>query len=118
MGYHTALAAAGAVILDFERFGDWEGTWIAEVSLNGARGFVVGSYGSCELCDAFEAEFCYSYEDELDYDKRLKKFGESYLKHILTLDEMKKDFCGDVDDWDMESSAIKQWLESKRDDKP
>lgn len=80
MGYSTALEAAGAEVHAFEHFGDYQGTWLAKVTYNGETGYVEGSYGSCSGCDAFEAEFGYSYNDEeKDYQERLAEFGRSYL---------------------------------------
>jgi hypothetical protein len=116
MGYSSALIAAGAEVLDFETFGDYQGTWIAEVNYNGQHGFVVGAYGSCSHCDAFEAEFDSAYDDETDYQEKLKRFGESYLNHILTLDDLKRDYAKYVvEDWDWEGKAIVEWI-GKKDD--
>ncbi len=113
MGYSSALIAAGAEVLDFGTFGDYQGTWIAEVNYNGQHGFVVGAYGSCYFCDAFESEFDFAYEDA-DHQDRLKKFGESYLNHILTLDDLKRDHAKyEVEDWDWEGKAIVEWIGKK-----
>lgn len=113
MGYSSALIAAGAEVIDFDTFGDYQGTWIAEVNYNGQHGYVVGSYGSCSGCDAFEAEFDYiDAEEDATYQDRLKQFGESYLNHILTLEDVKHDYK-DCEDWDYEGTAIKKWLDSK-----
>lgn len=113
MGYKSALEAAGAEVLDYRNFGDWQGTWIAEVNHNGQHGFVVGCYGSCDHCDAFEAEFGYMDAEEDDnYQDRLKKFGERYLFNMMSLDEVKHDYK-DCEDWDHEGEAIRKWLDSK-----
>lgn len=113
MGYSSALIAAGAEVVDFNTFGDWQGTWIAEVKYNGQHGYVVGFYGSCTGCDAFEAEFYSAYDEEdATYPERLKKFGESYLHNILTLEDVKHDYK-DCEDWDHEGTAIKKWLDGK-----
>ena len=113
MGYSSALVAAGAEVVDFDTFGDYQGTWIAEVKYNGQHGFVVGFYGSCSGCDAFEAEFDYAYaEEDNSYQERLKAFGESYLRHILTLEDVKHDYAK-CEDWDHEGTAIKEWLDGK-----
>jgi hypothetical protein len=79
MGYQTAMEAAGAVIHAYESFGDYQGSWYAKVTYNGETGWVEGSYGSCSGCDAFEAEFGWSYEDEPNVQERLAEFGRSYL---------------------------------------
>ena len=113
MGYSEALEAAGAKVINFEQFGDYQGTWYALVEYNGQKGIVEGSYGSCSGCDAFEAEFSYgtdapteyggkyrssSYEDisreEYDkqmaeYNQRLSAFGQDYLRDIQQEDILK-----------------------------
>lgn len=84
MSYKSALFAAGAKVLTYESFGSYQGDWLAKVEYNGEIGWVAGSYGSCSHCDAFEAEFGYSYEDEGDdYQRRLALFGVSYLEGIV-----------------------------------
>jgi hypothetical protein len=84
MSYQTALEAAGAEVHAFDYFGDYQGTWVAKVTYKGETGWIEGSYGSCSGCDAFEAEFGYSYDDEdKDYQERLKLFGESYLTVVV-----------------------------------
>lgn len=88
MSYQSALEAAGAEVHCFDYFGDYQGTWIAKVTYKGETGWIEGSYGSCSGCDAFEAEFDYSYNDkENDYQTRLKLFGESYLTVITPQDQ-------------------------------
>lgn len=98
MGYSLALESAGAKVLDYEQFGDYQGSWIAKVSYKGAVGYIRGFYGSCSGCDAFEAEFDFSccdehgdiwYEEAVEnsascvycknYVDRMIKFGEGYL---------------------------------------
>ncbi len=57
MGYSKALEAAGCKVLNFKRFGSYQGTWLAFVEYKGERGIVEGFYGSCSFCDSFEAAF-------------------------------------------------------------
>jgi hypothetical protein len=57
MGYGEALQAAGARLIDYRAFGDYQGSWWAKVAWRGQIGFVHGAFGSCSGCDAFEAEF-------------------------------------------------------------
>ena len=71
--YEEALKAAGATVIRFEMFGEYQGDWIAEVEFNGVRGFVVGSYGSCGGCDGLEAT-------DVDTEEKLAEFGADYLK--------------------------------------
>ena len=57
MSYQDSLVAAGARVLAFEHFGDWQGSWVALVEYQGQRGWVQGSFGSCDYCDAFQSQF-------------------------------------------------------------
>jgi hypothetical protein len=79
MGYRLALEAAGAKVLGYGEFGDWQGSWLAKVEYKNETGWIEGSFGSCSYCDAFEGEFGYYHEEESDYQERLKRFGEGYL---------------------------------------
>ena len=114
MGYRSALEAAGAKVLDFEQFGSYQGTWIAHVELDGVRGFVSGSFGSCSYCDAFDAEFGYSYSDEPDesYDKRLKEFGMSYLEGFRSHQTMLNEAARDLS-WDCEAEEMVAFVLAK-----
>lgn len=105
MGYKESLEAAEAVVLNYEEFGSYQGDWLAFVEYKGERGIIMGSYGSCSECDAFEAEFGYSgepeerdgkfYKSRYDYEEcteeeykesvraykeRFVEFGRSYLE--------------------------------------
>lgn len=117
MSYETALQAAGANIKEFRTFGDYQGTWIAHLSDNT---FIVGYYGSCSGCDAFEAEFRSSYMYDVeegaanDYNERLIKFGESYLTGAYTREEFLNKYkdCNEDYEWDMESKEIREWIKT------
>lgn len=114
MGYDSALAAAGATVLRYEEFGDYQGSWVAEVEYNGKTGFVHGYYGSCSYCDALQAAL-----DDLDWEDRvyekgayqetLAKFGASYLDDLMTADEVRKQYSEDAE-WDSDSRSILDWL--------
>jgi len=81
MGYKLALEAAGWKVHAFQHFGDYSGTWLAIVSKDaGPREVIRDSYGSCTVCDSFQAEFEDSdlEDDPLGYVERLKAFGERY----------------------------------------
>lgn len=106
MGYREALEAAGADIIEFEEFGDYQGTWWAKLS-NGK--FVSGSYGSCSHCDAFEAEFDWDAHEEKDYQQRLANFGRTYLENTLTKEEALKAASSNLD-WDLEAQAVIDWI--------
>jgi hypothetical protein len=112
MGYSSALTAAGAKVIDFKHFGDYQGTWGAIVDYNGERSLVTGSYGSCSMCDSYQAEFDrYGHPDDVytrdgkyydgddqeitkeAYDivserenQRLAEFGMAYLTNPSTKD--------------------------------
>lgn len=78
MGYPKALQAAGAQVLDFAMFGDYQGTWWAHTD----KGFVTGSFGSCSHCDAFEADFGDDWDklDDPEVQAKLADFGKTYLE--------------------------------------
>lgn len=119
MGYSSALRAAGADVIDFKQIGSYQGTWGAIVDFQGQRSLVTGYYGSCSGCDAFEAQFGYTYsecpvfventgkyysdwshEEEITkeaYDaindkqeKELAEFGMSYLRYPMSKDDVVK----------------------------
>jgi len=118
-GYHTSLVAAGAQVLSFYMYGDYQGAWLAHVeSPDGRTGWIRGAYGSCSGCDAFEAEFGYdvhSYEKHpeiygsivlrgtfvdgceecAELKERLIKFGQAYLTELETADEIGEEFVKD-----------------------
>ena len=135
MSYQSALEAAGAIVLAYESFGDYQGSWYAKVQRDGKTFFVAGSYGSCSGCDAFEAEFDYkSHEHKGDkyisvYDpskfdivgcekcaqlhKQLAEFGEGYLSDerdwISLYNEQVKNL-----EWDSEAKQVIAWLEANK----
>lgn len=119
MGYQTALEAAGAIVHEFEEFGDYHGTWIARVTYNGETGFVVGSYGSCSGCDAFQSEFDYgwgTYDRELEryvpkpkHLRALAEFGREYLTDIVTADYIYERYKKDAD-WDIDMRKLLEYI--------
>lgn len=112
-GYLDALRAAGATVLEFREFGSYQGDWIAYVEYEGGRGYVRGSYGSCDHCDAFQSEFGYVDEDEegsAEYRARLADFGRGYLDgQLWTATELRDHFAMDAE-WDSEAEEILVWL--------
>ena len=109
MSYRDALTAAGANVIAFEHFGDWQGSWVALVEYKGERGWVQGSFGSCDHCDAFEAEFGWDAEQEEDYQERLASFGESYLGGLQTTEQIIAEHAPNVH-WDDEADNIVFWV--------
>lgn len=78
--YKEALEAAGAKVLAFESSTGWQGSWAALVEFEGKRGWVVGDFGSCSGCDAYEAEF--GFNDRTP--EKLAEFGRGYLLALLS----------------------------------
>jgi hypothetical protein len=109
MSYQSALKAAGATVIAFERFGDWQGSWVALVDYRGERGWVQGSYGSCDHCDAFQAEFGWWDDERADYQQRLASFGESYLGGLQTTQQVLAEHQATAH-WDEDADNIVFWV--------
>lgn len=130
MSYQEALTAAGAEVLAFGRFGDYQGTWWAKVRYQGELGWVTGSYGSCSGCDDFQAEFGWEEAEACEehkykkpqpdcaacktagekYTKRLAVFGHSYLDDLLMSQESAEKCASENLEWDSETPAMLTWL--------
>jgi hypothetical protein len=129
MGYKETMQAAGAKVIAYKTFGDYQGTWLAKVEWNGQIGWVEGFYGSCSGCDAFEAEFGYESrpvvgdEDFWDetkgsyspatqadveaYDARFKAFGLRHLeRNLATQAEMESEVSNREDYGDDEPAKM------------
>lgn len=123
MGYTQALEAAGAKLIDYDSFGDLQGTWLALVDYNGQRVWIRGGYGSCSACDAFKAAFSdinegcsendHDYEaqegcetckvQQQKYQQELADFGKRYMTgNEWTQDEMVNELVREVEEntWD------------------
>ena len=114
MSYKNALTAAGAEVVEFDYFGSYQGDWVALVEYKGERGWVQGSFGSCDHCDAFEEEFGWGFEEDGEetseqYQARLASFGESYLSGLQTTEQVAKYFERNVE-WDSESEEAAKWI--------
>ena len=110
MSYRESLVAAGARVLDFAHFGDWQGSWMALVEYQGQRGWVQGSFGSCDYCDAFQAEFDWDSDFTCeDVQQRLAQFGRSYLDDLQTTEQVLRQY-DDAADWDLESESAALWV--------
>lgn len=135
MGYQSSLEANGIVIKEFKEFGDYQGNWFA-VTEDG--NVISGSYGSCSGCDAFQAEIDYGsggssesngkYYDgnynecskeeyerlQIDYNERLKKFGQSYIDSAETIEEIIKRYeikCAEEYAWEDDKEVL-EWLKT------
>jgi hypothetical protein len=109
MSYQDALTAAGATVISFESFGSWQGEWVALVEYRGERGWVQGSFGSCDHCDAFEAEFGWDADEKDNYQARLASFGESYLGGLQTTQQVLSQF-EEVAEWDSDAEDAILWI--------
>ena len=110
MSYQESLEAAGARVLDFAHFGDWQGSWVALVEYQGRRGWVRGYFGSCDYCDAFQAEFDWDSDFACeDVQERLAQFGRSYLDDLQTTEQVLRQY-DDAADWDSESESAALWV--------
>lgn len=121
--YQKAMEFAGAIVHEYQSFGSYQGDWLARVSFQGKEGYVVGAYGSCSGCDAFEAEFgddgleffdeaTMRYYPKPDTDEvwpRFRAFGEDYLDDIKTVDQARAMFTEQAE-WDMDAQRILEWL--------
>lgn len=99
MGYSEALEAAGANIIAMEQFGSYQGDWWCLCEYKGEVGWVMGSFGSCSGCDAFEAEFGWTDNERPDYQSRLKEFGLTYLNVLMPQDQSVKEASSNLS-WD------------------
>ena len=108
--YQQSLVAAGARVLAFEQFGDWQGSWVALVEYQGQRGWVQGAFGSCDYCDAFQAQFDWDSDFACeDVQSRLAQFGRSYLDDMLTTEQVLRQYDADSS-WDEESESVAFWI--------
>lgn len=110
MSYKESLIVAGAKVLEFQHFGDYQGSWFALVDYQDERGWVEGSFGSCSMCDAFQNEFGSEFES-VDYDKRLISFGESYLGGLQSSLTISNRFADDQE-WDGSAGEVFKWITS------
>ena len=107
MSYQQALEAAGATIHAFEFFGSYQGEWIAKI---GEDQYIMGWYGSCSGCDAFEAEFGVCNSDAPDFEERIADFGRGYTEgEPYTKNDLLELFKKQVE-WDTNAQEVIDWL--------
>ena len=110
MSYQDSLVAAGARVIAFEHFGDWQGSWVALVEYQGQRGWVQGSFGSCDYCDAFQSQFDWDSDFACeDVQQRLAQFGRTYLSDLQTTAQVLRQYYADSD-WDSDSASAAAWV--------
>lgn len=110
MSYQESLEAAGDTIIAFEQFGSYQGEWYALVEWNGERGWVNGCFGSCSYCDAFEAEFGWSADEEDGYQQKLADFGRVYLEGMMSQDAAEK-AAGENISWDSDAEEMLKFVQ-------
>lgn len=121
MGYRDALVAAGAEVIAFHEEDDWQGRWAAIVHQDGEDLAILGHFGSCSGCDAYQAEFEYScpwcdehYCDAQEncpdcaaaveqHATKLAEFGRGYVECAMPVAEaianLDEDFDGEILDF-------------------
>lgn len=110
MSYEQALEAAGARVLEYVSFGDWQGSWVALVEYQGQYGWVQGAFGSCDYCDAFQAEFDWDSDFACeDVQQRLAQFGRSYLDDLQSTEQVLRQYDADAS-WDSDSESAAAWV--------
>jgi hypothetical protein len=110
MSYQDSLVAAGARVIAFQEFGDWQGSWLALVEYQGQRGWVQGAFGSCDYCDAFQSEFDWDSDFACeDVQGRLAQFGRGYLDDLQTTEQLLRQYDADSS-WDSESEDAAFWI--------
>lgn len=91
---------------------------------------MIGSFGSCSGCDAFEAEFgsYHAHGDDGYYDpnysgykencetcqnewKRFIEFGKSYLAQILSQQDAEKEAAKNIS-WDCEADGMLKFIQN------
>jgi len=96
-------------VLRYQYFGDYQGTILAEVEYAGKNGYVEIGYGSCSVCDSYQA-----FEEEFDWDigpdqRALASFGENYLDEIQTLEDLIESYTERAE-WDTDAEDVIRWL--------
>lgn len=115
MSYQETLEAAGATILEYEEFGDYQGTWYAVVNHDGDIYLTSGSYGSCSGCDALQGDIGYDLDSDSDeYKERMKLFGEGYLGDPHDIDKEIAD-SEETSKWDLDSIKVVEFLKRIKD---
>lgn len=109
MSYMKALTAAGAEVVRYRYFGDYQGTILAEVVYAGKNGYVEIFYGSCALCDSYA-----SFVEKFDWDHEpteaeLAEFGKSYLDGIQSREEALKRYA-EAAEWDTDAEDMIEWI--------
>jgi hypothetical protein len=112
-GYEQALWATGVKVLGFATFGSYQGDWWAYVEFpNRERYFINDTYGSCTVCDAFEARFSEGSPSDPDYLHRLRDFGLEYLAACMTAEQALQR-AGENVEWDFDANDMVSWVKAQ-----
>jgi hypothetical protein len=83
-GYELALKAAGAEVVCYKEFGSYQGDWLAKVNFEGETFWIRDYFGSCSVCDAFEGDVGYNWNDDPaeteKYREKVREFGARLLE--------------------------------------
>lgn len=108
----SALEAAGAKIIRYEYFGDYQGTILVEVEYQNKHGWVSIAYGSCTVCDSYQA---FTVNLDWDYEpteEQLAEFGRDYLDYIQT-EESLLESLREQAEWDSEAERMINFIKNK-----
>lgn len=111
--YEWALIAAGAEVLVFNAFGSYQGDWLAKVNYQGQIGWIHDYYGSCSVCDAFEADLGYDYGDAGYKEEKVISFAKRYLDEIGSYEEVFEDISKNSS-WDMEAQKMMNFMKDNK----
>lgn len=112
MSYEDALKATGNKVLDYQEFGDYQGTWYALMIINGKLELISGEYGSCSGCDAFDSAFDYDLDfNSIEGKEQLKRFGQQYIDNNISDPRIELKNAEEDAKWDLDSKEKLEWLE-------
>ena len=100
MSYEEAFSAVPGVKVEWcEYLGSYQGRLLAKITVEGLEGprYIIDYYGSCSGCDAYEAEFGYSFDNTPP--EKLAEFGKPYVDAALTLDEVLQELMPKPGGW-------------------
>lgn len=128
--YKGALEAAGAEVLSYKEFGDYQGTWWAKVNYNGSTLFITDYYGSCSGCDVLQGEIDSFNVEHIDDEyhsissgefpytncsgcaelmRRFVELGKKYLCDPVSFEDAIKKASEGIE-WDLDRQEIVDWL--------
>ena len=109
MGYIEALRAAGAEVICYQHFGDYQGSIWTKIRYQGEVGWVRIHYGSCSYCDNWQRFACEDYHFDDIPEEKVAEFGRSYLDHIMPQEEAETAASENLD-WDLEAGEVLDFI--------